>query len=374
MRVRSVLACCFAAAAPAALHAQASDALYTRFNALSGWEYRGYSFDAGLSVKTVSQWNLPIIFVAPLGRKASIDLTSHLASGRVETFANTKETITGLTDTQLRLLYTLSPDRVVASLSLNLPTGKHSVSTSQFQVSGAVGSNYLSFPVSSFGTAFGLTGGLAYAVPLGGWNVGMSGSLRYLGSYEPFSDQAISYKPGVELRARAGADRLVGQSARLLVGLTASTFSTDEFTGTGTITSGTYKPGLRFIGDVAYLYVFGRSTLTFAAWDFFRQAGDTNSASNPESKENVFNAEVRVAHALGTRLQVEPLVGLRQWSPSDYRGGRLYSGGVTARYGVNDRVTASLGGRLDSGWILARGRGRANLTGTGVTVSLRYQH
>jgi len=362
---------------PRPVWAQGSDALYARFNALSGWEYRGYHFDPGLSVRSVSQWNVPLVLVAPLGRRMSLDLTSHLVSGTVRTYADSSggETLTGLTDTQLRLLYTLRRDRVVASLSLNLPTGKHSVSTSAFQVSGAVGSNYLSFPVYSFGTAFGLTGGLAYAQQAGRWNLGFSGSLRYLGSYEPFNDQAISYAPGVEMRLRAGADRLLGSSGRMLLGLTASTFSTDEFTGTGTIATGTYKPGVRFISDVALLRVFGRSTLTLAMWDFYRTAGDTNNAPNPESKENVLNVELRVARPLGAaaRVQIEPMLGFRQWSPANYRGGRLYSAGLTTRVGLNDRWSGNVSGRLDSGWIYAQGRGRADLTGTGFSVWLRYQ-
>lgn len=379
MRLGPAFVGTLAVVAPLQLSAQGggggggSDALYDRFNALSGWEYRGYHFDPGLSVKSVSQWNLPLVLVTPVGRSVSVDMTGYLVSGRVETYAGRTETLTGLTDTQLRLLYTLRRDRAVASLSFNLPTGQRSVSTSQFQVSGAVGSNYLSFPVSSFGTAFGVTGGLAYAQQVGSWNLGFSGSLRFLGSYSPFSDQPVTYNPGVELRIRAGADRLLGPSARLLLGLTTSTFSSDVFTGTGTITSGTYRPGVRFISDVAYLRVIGSSTLTLAAWDFYRLAGDTNSASSPETKENVLNAELRFAHRVAARLQLEPMVGFRQWTPADYRGGRLYSAGLAAHYGINDRLSTSLSGRLDTGWVYARGRGFADLTGTGCTLWVRYQ-
>ena len=145
------------------------------------------------------------------------------------------------------------------------------------------------------------------------------------------------------------------------------------FTGTGTITGGTYRPGVRFIADLAYLRVVGRSTLTLAAWDFYRLAGDTNSASNPDTKENVLNAELRFAHPVAARLQLEPLVGFRQWSPADYRGGRLYSAGLAARYGISDRLSANLSGRLDTGWVYARARGFANLTGSGFTLWVRYQ-
>src|SRR2546427_10129654 len=286
-------------------------------------------------------------------------MTGYLVSGRVETYAGRTETLTGLTDTQLRLLYTLRRDRAVASLSFNLPTGHRSVSTSQFQVRGAVGSNYLSFPVSSFGQAFGVTGGLAYAQQAGSWNLGFAGILRLPGAYAPFSDQPGTYTPGVELRIRAGADRLLGPSARLLLGLTTSTFSSDVFTGTGTITSGTYRPGVRFISDVAYLRVIGSSTLTLAAWDFYRLAGDTNSASSPETKENVLNAELRFAHRVAARLQLAPMVGFRQWTPADYRGGRLCSAGLAARSGSRDPPSSRPSRPPASGGGYARERGLA---------------
>src|SRR5205814_3773821 len=122
-----------------------------------------------------------------------------------------------------------------------------------FQVVGAVGSSYLSFPVSSYGTAFGATAGLAYARQLSGWNVGLSGALRFTGTYSPFTDQNVSYNPGWETRMRGGADRVIGRNGRLLLGLTFSTFSTDVYTGTGTPVGGTYNPGARYLCGAAYV-------------------------------------------------------------------------------------------------------------------------
>jgi len=372
---RVVLAGATMALAAGGLHAQESDALYARFNALSGWEVRGFTFDPGIGTRSVSQWNVPFVVLAPLGRRMSVDLTTYYVSGRVVTDADT-QTLSGMTDTQLRLLYTMSRDRLVGSVSFNLPTGEHAASTSQFEVAGAVGSSYLSFPVSNTGTAFGVTGGLAYAQSAGPWNVGLSGSVRYLGSYSPFSNEALSYRPGMEARVRAGAERLLGQQSRLRVGATVSTFATDTYSGSSALVSGSYAPGTRFIGELAFMRVIGRSTLTLAAWDFFRLAGDTNGVANPDTKENVLNGELRLAHPIAPRIHVEPMIGFRQWSPSDsaggYLGGRLTSGGVRVQAGLTDRVSAVLAGRYDSGWIANRAN-RASLQGYGVSLCLRFE-
>ncbi len=366
-----IAACLSLASAP--LLAQASDALYARFSGITGWEVRGYSFDPGIDTKDVSQWNLPLVVVAPLGRTLSVDLTTRYASGRVETYSGPAATLASFTDTQVRFLYTLRRDRLVATAAFNLPTGTHSQSTSQFRVAAAVGSSYLSFPVASFGTALGVTGGLAYAGRVGTWNVGGSGSVRYLGSYQPFANDTLVYRPGVEWRLRTGADRLIGPTSRLLLGLTVSTFSTDVYSGASALLGGSYRPGTRYIMDLAFVQVAGRSSLSLALWNYYRRAGVTDTGTNPDTKENVFNGELRVTYSVTSRLQLEPLVAYRQWNPSDYCGGRFRSGGLLARAALTDRLAATLGGRYDNGWILARGNGFATLEGYGGSVFLRYE-
>jgi len=134
-------ATCTATAAP--LLGQASDALYTRFTALSGWDVRGYSFDPGIGTKTASEWSMPVVVVAPLGRKVSVDLSTHYVSGRFEGYSGSSATLSGFTDTQVRFLYTVNRDQLVGTLSLNLPTGNHTLSPSEFEVAAALGSNYL---------------------------------------------------------------------------------------------------------------------------------------------------------------------------------------------------------------------------------------
>ena len=355
------------------LVAQASDALYTRFSALSGWEMRSYDFDSGISTNSTSQWRVPVIAVVPLGRRLSLDLTTNYASSRLETVAGT-ETLDGFTDTQVRALYTVSRDRFVTSLSLNLPTGKQDLTAGEFQVSTALGSNYLSFPVTGAGTGFSATGGVAWVRPLGAWNLGLSGSYRYQAAYTPLAGDtsSVDYDPGSEYRVRGGLDRLFGQRTRMTVGLTFSTFSTDVFTGSGQLATGRYKPGPRIIGEFVLARAVGRGTVALVAWDYYRTAGDTNDVTDPRTQENVLNAELRWGVPVARRLQIEPVIAYRQYDLNAFTGGRMYSGGVTARFGLSDRMSASVAGRFDSGWVAAESLGRADLTGLGLTAFLRY--
>jgi hypothetical protein len=372
MRTRSTVGALLVLAAP--LSGQGATALYTHWNALTGFEFQRYGFAQGLGISSASQWSLPLVIVAPLGRQMSLDLTTHYAHSEVTDSAGASQVVSGPTDTQLRLLYTVGRDRAVASLSVNLPTGKRSFPLSQFSVSSAIGSNFLSFPVGSLGTSFGVTGGLAYAVPAGRWNVGLAGSVRYQGTYEPIQDSALtlSYNPGLEGRLRVGADRVIGQRARLVLGLTYSSFSTDQFSGGG-FTGQFFNPGSRFIGEVAYGYSWGRTSLSLGAWDLYRLAGDSG-ATNPDTKENVLNGELRLGRQLSPRLVIEPLVGYRQWNPAGHLGGRLYTFGVNGRFGLSDRLSGVLTARFGPGWaynaVLNR---RADVSAAGLSVFLRYQ-
>jgi hypothetical protein len=368
MRIRFVL---FAAALASPLAAQGNTALYSSWSGLGGFEYQRYGFDKGYRVQSGSQWSLPLVLVAPLGGHASVDLTTHYAHTEITDTATL--THSGLTDTQIRLLYTIGAQRAVASISINLPTGKHSFATDSFRVASGVSSTYLSFPVNNLGSAFGVTTGLAYATPAGAWNLGLAGSVRFQANYRPFTNDSLNYKPGLEGRLRVGADRLMGERGRLLLGVTFSTFSTDEFTGVSSSGLGPFNPGSRFITDVGYAYSWGRTSLTVGAWDYYRMAGSSGATTVSDTKENVFNTEIRLARQLSPRFAIEPLAAFRQWSPADFRGGRLYSFGANLRFGLSDQWSGVAGGRFGTGWVFDPSAGRSDVTATGLSLYLRYQ-
>lgn len=371
--LRTAVVALLICAGAGALHGQASDALYTRWAGYTGFQFQSYSISVTPSAKS-SEWAVPMVMVAPLGDRMSADLTTHYANAKV-TDASGDHTLNGLTDTQLRLLYTLNRDRAVVSLSINLPTGQHTLTSDQFRVYTALGTNYLSFPVADFGSAFGATAGVAFATPAGGWNLGASGAIRYSGSYVPLdTNPPTTYKPGIEFRGRLGADRLVGRSSRFLLGLTASTFSNDQLTGAGTLGTGALAPGLRIIGDAGWVSAIGSNTLSISVWDYYRGKA-TFQDTITTSSENVLNAEARFAIPASPRISIQPLVGVRTWSPGQ-NGGTFLVGGLAARLGLSDQFSANLEGRYSSGKALQQ-VGTAQLvsfTGASLQVMLQYQH
>ncbi len=218
----------------------------------------------------VRQLAFPIGVVVPLGQRFSVDIGTYYATTFVG-LGGSHESFQDLTDTQVRGTYVFGNDAVVASVMLNLPTGPETTSLQSFGVAASSASNFLLFPVNTYGSGFSLTPGLAGAITAGSWNLGLAASVRWSAEYQPFSGSAnsnVRYQPGVETRIRAGVDRLVGQG-RLAVGATFSTFANDQLTGSGG-GGGTFDPGNRILVDGEFSTRAGAGTIALYAWNYHR--------------------------------------------------------------------------------------------------------
>ena len=335
-----------------------------------GVEGRRYEFEEGYVVHAIRQFAYPVAVLIPFGKRFSVDIGTAYATTTVADAIGREESFSGFTDTQLRGSYVFGNDRVVTSLMVNIPTGQETQSLKEFDVTSNVASNFLLFPVNSYGNGFSATGGVAVAIPAGSWNVGVAGSLRLNSEYQPFSDPgstSVRYQPGLEGRIRAGADRLIG-SSRLALGLTFSTFDNDQFTGLAA-GSGRYSPGNRLIGEVNLTSPAGSGSITAYAWDFYRTAGD-NSTVTTSNKENVLTFGVSGGWPLGRTVQLQPLAEARFWSP-DEGSGQLYGAGAALRFTLSPRLVFAPGGRFDFGSIEQLGTSYS-LTGWGFSGLLRY--
>jgi len=190
-------------------------------------QFNAYNIKEPFNEK-ISELSVPLFFVIPVATGFNVDIGTAFASvqltRRVDSagvITTTKSSLSGLTDTQLRLNYTLGQDYVVLTAGLNLPTGSATLDPDQVEAATRIGSDFFTFPVSGFGSGFGVTGGVAVARPVGAWNLGFGASVRHSSEYEPFRNTAGSstkYQPGPEYCARFRVDRPMG-TGRVLLGL-----------------------------------------------------------------------------------------------------------------------------------------------------------
>jgi hypothetical protein len=335
---------------PGALGAQQN--LFPEGSIVGGVEVRQYSFgtsSAGnhFAVDRIRQIAVPLGAVVPLGKRFSFDVGSSYAVTTVRDTLGGSQSFSGLTDAQVRGSYVFGNDALVASVMVNLPIGKETTTLSKFGISSAASSNFLLFPVNSYGSGFSVTPGLAAATTAGSWNLGLAGSVRLSAKYNPFSDNgAVSYKPGLETRLRAGADRLIG-SSRLSLGFTFSTFSNDQLRGGGFGGNGVYDPGNRFLVDASLQAAAGSGTISFYGWNYYRTASNSTSGA-ASNRENVLTLGTSGSFPLGAKLAIEPVLEARIWSPK-VGSGTLFGAGASLHFEMSPRVSLVPGGRIDVG-------------------------
>lgn len=329
-------------AAPVALRAQE-----TRRALFTGVEYRTLSFDAGLGTKTVTELVVPVGLVIPFSNRVTVDLGTRFARAERTDEADSSSTLTGLTDVQARAVYQLVPDVALITVSANLPTGKTKLSSGELAVAGAIASDLLPFPVSNFGSGASVTSGLAVAVPVAGWALGLAGSYRLSGGYTPLAGVDSTYKPGAEVRFRVGVDRVVGQG-RVSLGFTYSTFSTDEFGGSGVL-----RPGKRYIGQASVSLPVGNMGLSFYAWDLYRASGTVPVNGLTTEKQNLMAFGAGAAIQMGRNV-LRPSVEYRIFGEGDtslVRAGTLLSLGARYQMAAGETLSLIPSVRFDTGSI-----------------------
>ncbi|HEY2806848.1 MAG TPA: hypothetical protein VGI92_13395 [Gemmatimonadales bacterium] len=340
------------ALAPSALAAQGAG----HAGLITGVEYRSLSYGTGSSVSSVNEIAVPLGISMPLGSRVNFDVGTYFVRAERKAIDSTS-TISGLTDLVLRSAFQIKPDAAIFTLAVNVPTGKHQLNNQQNLLAGNVATDLIPFPVSNFGSGFSVTSGLALAKPIGPWAMGLAGSFRYSGSYQPFTapNDTSMLKPGGEVRFRLGADRIVGQG-RMSLGFTYSTFSNDEYAGVQ------HSPGTRIIPQASWNFPVGRNSLALYAWDVYRSAD--SSAVSAKVNANTVSGGALFAVPMG-RNSLRPQIEFRQSSGDVNTKGTLIGFGL--RYAiVGARMTLTPGLRYD----IASGVGSSNVSLTGFNASL----
>lgn len=333
---------------------------------LSGAEFRTISFDAGLGAKSVSEIVVPVGVVWTFSPRVTVDLGTRFAQAQRKDENGTSATISGPTDVQARAVVQVVPDRVLFTVAANLPAGKTKLSGGELGVAGAIASDFLPFPVSSFGNGTSVTSGLALAVPVAGWAIGLAGSYRYSGSYTPLADTNLSYRAGAEMRVRVGLDRIVGQG-RVSLGFTYSSFATDEFAG-----SAAFSPGNRYIGQGSVSFPVGNLGISLYGWDLYRNAGEIPANGTTTEKQNIMTLGGALSIQMG-RSQLRPTLEYRRHTLGVDKlasAGTLLSLGARLQMPLGERFSLAPALRFDTGTI-ASGGTDVGFKGFSLAVGLR---
>lgn len=291
-------------------------------------QYVSYELTAGTEKTTVSEFAIPLAYVQPISSRLSFDIATAFASVTSEV-GGVSSKLSGLTDTQLRFNYTFGSEALVITVGVNAPTGQYKVDTSKVAAAGTIGNDFLAYPVSSFGSGFAGTGGVAFARPMGSWNLGLGASFRKGAEFGAFATDAdeLKFTPADEMRLRVGVDR-EALGGRMAFGLVYSSFGEDK-ADDGTTTPTTYATGNRLIGQGALDVPLGSTQLYVGAWLLHRAEGEQFSGVAPP--EDIYNVTLALGFNAGS-LFLEPSIETRLWRIDGEKAGALSYFGVRTRF------------------------------------------
>lgn len=232
-----------------------------------GAHFQGYDFSGGVGADAADLLVFPVAYRFRFSERFNADIYTAYARGSVEQDGQTA-TLSGPVDTRIRANYQFAGWGVF-TLGLNVPTGSSEQTNEEAVVAAVVSSDLLGFRTASWGTAFGVTTGLATAHQIGEWGVGLGGSYRVSGDFEPSADTSLVFEPGNELRLRLGLDRNVGETGKFTAGFTYHDFTTDQFGGRNL-----FQAGNRMRLDLRYAFRYGGGTWTAFVTDIWREEGD----------------------------------------------------------------------------------------------------
>ncbi len=173
----------------------------------TGVTVRSWSMEVEGNELDVSQVTLPILVRVPVGaEKMHFSLYTSGISSDVK--GDEEISMSGASDTRLRLSWLMPNDRILLSGGFSLPTGPTDLDRDEVLVSRAISNQVLGFRANRYGEGFDLFAGLAAARPVNNnWSIGGGFGGRLKGSFD-FAPEASNglgeVEPGSEVFLSGG--------------------------------------------------------------------------------------------------------------------------------------------------------------------------
>jgi hypothetical protein len=303
--------------------------------------FEKYTFGSGLEYSEVSEMTLPFTFSAGLGQRGTLTVSGGLT--RVELVGADSDpgggkVISGLVDTEARLVVDLVPDRFSMLLTAVAPTGMKALEIDEGTVLTALSSQVIGFSTMSLGSGGRAGAGFAGAIPLGDMALGVAGTYTHSLAYEPVVGQAAEWKPGGEIRLRAGLEGAPAPGTYLRVAGIFAKRQADLIDG-----EEFGQAGNQLHGYAAFNRGVGSGSFTLYLMDSYRSAMQleaTGVGAVLMPKGNLLSLGAKAMIPVAGETTIIPQVELRRLSEAsrdDPEDDALQAAGSTVRAGANLR-------------------------------------
>lgn len=318
-----------------------------------------------VGIDVVSLLTVPFAAEARVAGRVHVALSGAFATARLARPDGGEATLSGLTDTELRVSVPVVGDWLTVTGTAVLPTGKETLSAEELEVAAVIASDLLPFAISHWGSGGGIGAGVSATRRWGAVGVGASGGYRASREYRAFQDGA-AYRPGDEAFLRVAVDRAVGPGrATLQAGI--HRYAHDELEG-----GNLYRAGDRYqlIGSYAFTGARRTSGVVYAGL-LHRQNGATLADFSED-----FPAQNLLLVGTGLRVPVRrgallPSVDARLLRSEDGVGqGWGVGAGASAEWPAG-AVTLVPSARLRYGRVLVLEGAESRFTGVELGFTLR---
>jgi len=290
--------------APCVARAQVTDPA-----AATGALFQSYTFKSAdkVDLDKVSLLTVPISVRAVLGDRFDVTVNGAYASAKL-THANGQESsLSGLTDTEIRLTYALRQDHIRLSAIALAPTGKEKLTADQLDVSGVIAADLLPFAISNWGTGGGIGVNAALAIPKSdATSFGLSAGYAVARDFEPLDATTFAYRPGNQLQLHAAADHTIGSSMKGSLQLTYLHYSQDQADGANLYQAGDRLQG---VGSLAFTAGTNSAGIVYAGY-LRRQRGKYTDVVVVTPSQDLVYTGIGFRHPLGGDVLV-PSVDVR---------------------------------------------------------------
>ena len=226
----------------------------------AGYETYRFGDAESIGVESISLFAAPFGVRTQLFGRTSLEITGSFARGSLVKPNGDEATISGLTDTNIRVsVPVLGPDFVTVSGIVSLPTGHTTHSLEEAEVAAVIAADLLPFRVSQWGSGGGA--GVGTTIARAGDEFGFRLSASYIAAreFEPIvaspGDDQFTYRPGNQLRVQMMADRTVGTAGKAALQLTFQHSGEDQTEGVNL-----YRSGNRFQAIGSYSFGVGQGS------------------------------------------------------------------------------------------------------------------
>jgi hypothetical protein len=181
--------------------------------------YRTWTVKQDGTKTSISQFHLPLVVTAGLGRGTDLVISGSGAFASVDPPAASSTSLNGMTDVTAQLFMRFAGDRFLIHAGAGLPTGKTELDQGEIAVARDLALPVLGFRAKDYGEGLNLSAGGAAAFPLSGTaRFALGAGVVHRGSYTLIAGGG-DYRPAPEVSATAGLDlrgRANGSPAPLL--------------------------------------------------------------------------------------------------------------------------------------------------------------